>query len=172
METNLAKYLVYYPVRRRTVTTTGSHPDLTRTPSEEILLLTKASGGKGVPCGGALLDYWHWTGDETYNNLSYEGLLFQSGPNKDFVNSNWSFSLGNDDQAFWAMSALIAAETSFRDPPAGEAQWLALAQAVWNEQTDSKLRDGGCGFGLRWQANSLNPGFSYKNSTLHVDESS
>ncbi|TGJ84761.1 hypothetical protein E0Z10_g4020 [Xylaria hypoxylon] len=119
---------------------------------------------EGGAMWGALLDYWHWTGDDTFNNLTYQGLLFQAGPNKDFVNNNWSFSLGNDDQAFWAMSSLIAAETNFEDPPPKEAQWLALAQAVWNEQTDSRLRDGGCGFGLRWQAVSLNPGFSYKNT--------
>ncbi|GAW13075.1 hypothetical protein ANO14919_024530 [Xylariales sp. No.14919] len=119
---------------------------------------------EGGAMWGALLDYWHWTGDDTYNNITYEGLLFQAGPNKDFVNNNWSFSLGNDDQSFWAMSALIAAETGFRDPPQGEAQWLALAQAVWNEQTADNLRDGGCGIGLRWQAVSVNPGFSYKNT--------
>ncbi|KAI0973912.1 putative glycosyl hydrolase [Xylaria arbuscula] len=119
---------------------------------------------EGGAMWGALLDYWHWTGDDQFNNVTYQGLLFQAGPNKDFVNNNWSFSLGNDDQAFWGMSALIAAEDNFEDPPPTEAQWLALAQAVWNEQTANNLRDGGCGFGLRWQANSLNQGFSYKNT--------
>lgn len=113
---------------------------------------------------GTLLDYWHWTGDTTYNNVSYNSLLFQAGPNRDYADKNWSASLGNDDQAFWAMSALIAAETKFRDPPPDEAQWLALAQAVWNQQTADKLRDGGCGFGLRWQAVEFNHGFTYKNS--------
>lgn len=113
---------------------------------------------------GTLLDYWHWTGDTTYNNVSYNSLLFQAGPNRDYADKNWSASLGNDDQAFWAMSALIAAETKFRDPPPDEAQWLALAQAVWNQQTADKLRDGGCGFGLRWQAVEFNHGFTYKNT--------
>jgi mannan endo-1,6-alpha-mannosidase len=115
---------------------------------------------------GALLDYWHWTGDDTYNDVVYRSLLFQAGPNKDYNDKNWTSSLGNDDQAFWAMSALIAAETKFKDPPPDEAQWLALAQAVWNEQTADNLRDGGCGFGLRWQAFPLNKGFNYKNSTF------
>ncbi|KAI0802688.1 putative glycosyl hydrolase [Xylaria sp. FL0064] len=119
---------------------------------------------EGGAMWGALLDYWHWTGDSTFNNLTYQGMLFQAGPNRDFVNNNWSLSLGNDDQAFWAMSALIAAEDNFQDPPSSEPQWLSLAQAVWNEQTADNLRDGGCGFGLRWQANSLNAGFSYKNT--------
>ncbi|KAI1819014.1 glycoside hydrolase family 76 protein [Xylaria intraflava] len=113
---------------------------------------------------GALLDYWHWTGDDTYNNVTYESLLFQAGPNADYNDKNWSLSLGNDDQSFWAMSALIAAETNFQNPPPNQAQWLALAQAVWTEQTADKLRDGGCGFGLRWQAVYTNPGFDYKNT--------
>ncbi|KAI1170993.1 glycoside hydrolase family 76 protein [Nemania sp. FL0916] len=113
---------------------------------------------------GTLLDYWHWTGDATYNNITYDALLWQAGPNRDFADKNWTSSLGNDDQAFWAMSALIAAETKFQDPPPDQPQWLALAQAVWTEQTADNLRDGGCGFGLRWQAISLNPGFSYKNT--------
>ncbi|KAI1160337.1 family 76 glycoside hydrolase [Nemania serpens] len=113
---------------------------------------------------GTLLDYWHWTGDDTYNNLTYDAMLWQAGPNRDYADKNWSFSLGNDDQAFWAMSALIAAEDKFRDPPPDQAQWLALAQAVWNQQTAEDLRNGGCGFGLRWQAVSINHGFSYKNT--------
>ncbi|KAJ2988247.1 hypothetical protein NUW58_g4079 [Xylaria curta] len=94
---------------------------------------------------GTLLDYWHWTGDETYKKVTYESLLHQAGPNRDYADKNWSFSLGNDDQAFWGMSALIAAEYKFQDPPPEEAQWLALAQAVWNQQTAENLRDGGCG---------------------------
>lgn len=117
---------------------------------------------------GTLLDYWHWTGDDTYNNLTYDALLWQAGPNRDYADKNWSFSLGNDDQAFWGMSALIAAEDKFRDPPPDQPQWLALAQAVWNQQTSDKLRDGGCGFGLRWQAVQFNHGFNYKNSTLLI----
>ncbi|KAI1438427.1 glycoside hydrolase family 76 protein [Xylaria sp. CBS 124048] len=119
---------------------------------------------EGGAMWGALLDYWHWTGDDTYNNLTYESLLFQAGPNRDYNDKNWSISLGNDDQSFWAMSALIAAENNFQNPPPDQAQWLALAQAVWNEQTAPDLRDGGCGFGLRWQAVYTNPGFDYKNT--------
>ncbi|KAI1360657.1 putative glycosyl hydrolase [Xylaria arbuscula] len=119
---------------------------------------------EGGAMWGTLLDYWHWTGDDSFNNLTYQGMQWQAGPNADFVNNNWSFSLGNDDQAFWGMSAVIAAEFNFQDPPESDPQWLALAQAVWNEQTADNLRDGGCGFGLRWQANSLNQGFTYKNT--------
>jgi mannan endo-1,6-alpha-mannosidase len=117
---------------------------------------------------GTLLDYWHWTGDDTYNDMTYRALLHQAGPDEDFKDRNWTASLGNDDQAFWGMSALVAAETKFQDPPKDQAQWLALAQAVWHEQTADDLRDGGCGFGLRWQAVKNNRGFDYKNSTYQV----
>ena len=55
---------------------------------------------------GTLLDYWHWTGDDSFNNLTYQAMQWQAGPNGDFVNNNWSFSLGNDDQAFWDMMLL------------------------------------------------------------------
>jgi mannan endo-1,6-alpha-mannosidase len=132
------------------------------------ILLTKGFRWEAGAMWGALLDYWHWTGDDTYNNLTYRSLLFQVGPDKDYKDKNWSRSLGNDDQAFWAMSALIAAETKFQNPPPEQAQWLALAQAVWNEQTDDELRSGGCGFGLRWQIFPYNNGYDYKNSTLLI----
>lgn len=47
------------------------------------------------------------------------------------------------------MSAMLAAESNFQDPPIFQPQWLALTQAVYNSQT---LRlDSGCGGGLRWQ---------------------
>ncbi|KAI1814415.1 glycoside hydrolase family 76 protein [Poronia punctata] len=113
---------------------------------------------------GTLLDYWRWTGDDSFNDMAYRALLWQAGPDKDFRTINFTASLGNDDQAFWAMSALIAAETKLKDPPPDQAQWLSTAQAVWHEQTADFLRDGGCGFGLRWQAVKENRGFDYKNT--------
>jgi mannan endo-1,6-alpha-mannosidase len=47
---------------------------------------------------GALIDYWHFTGDTTYNELVSEGLLFQVGPKLNYMPPNWTASLGNDDQ--------------------------------------------------------------------------
>ncbi|KAK8032607.1 glycoside hydrolase family 76 protein [Apiospora arundinis] len=66
---------------------------------------------------GALLDYQHHTGDKDYERIVSEALLFQVGDDRDYNPANWSASMGNDDQAFWGMSAMIAAETGFRDPP-------------------------------------------------------
>ena len=82
------------------------------------------------------------------------------------MHKNWTASLGNDDQAFWGMTAMLAAELNFRNPPEDEPQWLALAQAVWNEQAlDDNRRDDECGGGLRWQIYNFNNGYDYKNST-------
>lgn len=74
--------------------------------------------------------------------------------------------MGNDDQGFWGMTAMIAAETGFEDPPPDGPQWLALAQAVFNDQSDMSRRapDGNCKWGLRWQAYQTNNGWDYINS--------
>ncbi|KAG6057957.1 hypothetical protein E4U32_004842 [Claviceps aff. humidiphila group G2b] len=73
-------------------------------------------------------------------------------------------SLGNDDQGFWGLSAMLAAENKFPDPPTDQPQWLALAQAVWNTQADPSRYDKTCGGGLRWQIPFSNQGYGYKNT--------
>jgi mannan endo-1,6-alpha-mannosidase len=83
---------------------------------------------------GTLIDYWHYTGDTSYNEVISNGIQWQVGENLDMMPSNWSQSMGNDDQAFWGMTALLAAETKFPDPPSNKPGWLALAQAVFNTQ--------------------------------------
>lgn len=114
---------------------------------------------------GTLIDYWHYTGDESYVNTTKESLLFQTGPNNNYMDPNWTASLGNDDQAFWGMSAMLAAENVFPDPPADEEkQWLSLAQAVFNTQAHPDRHDETCGGGLRWQIPPHNNGYNYKNS--------
>jgi len=61
------------------------------------------------------------------------------------------------------MAAMLAAETNFQNPPKGQPQWLALAQAVFNEMA-SRWDESTCGGGLRWQIFTFNNGFTYKNS--------
>lgn len=111
-----------------------------------------------------MIDYWHYTGDETYNDVTLEGMQFQVGENADYAPKNWSLTLGNDDQSFWALSAMLAAEVNFRDPPLDKPQWVALAQAVWNEQAGPEHHDSDCGGGIRWQVYPTNRGYDYKNS--------
>lgn len=112
---------------------------------------------------GAMVDYWHYTGDSTYNRVVTDALLFQVGPDKNYMHPNWSAQLGNDDQAFWAMSTMLAAEVNYPNPPTGQPQWLALAQAVFNSQITPERRDKSCGGGLRWQI-FPNVGYDYKNA--------
>lgn len=112
---------------------------------------------------GAMVDYWYYTGDSTYNEETTQALLFQVGPNDDYMPPNQTKTLGNDDQAFWALAALSAAEVNFPNPPADQPQWLALAQAVFNTQVP-RWDPTTCGGGLRWQIFTFNNGYNYKNS--------
>ena len=117
---------------------------------------------------GTYIDYWHLTGDTSYNAVVTEGMLHQTGPYHDYQPPNHTASLGNDDQGFWGMSAMLAAENKFPDPPDDQPQWLALAQAVFNTQAAPERHDETCNGGLRWQIPQLNTGYDYKNSTTSI----
>ena len=112
---------------------------------------------------GALVDYWYFTGDDTYNEITTQALLAQVGPNDDYMPPNQTKTEGNDDQAFWGMAAMSAAEDRYPNPPAGEPQWLALAQAVFNSQA-IRWDTSTCAGGLKWQIFSFNNGYNYKNT--------
>lgn len=83
---------------------------------------------------GSLIDYWYYTGDDTYNDITKQALVFQMSPTYDYMPANQSKDEGNDDQVFWAFSVMSAAEYKFPDPPSGDPSWASLAQAVWNSQ--------------------------------------
>lgn len=119
---------------------------------------------EGGAMWGTLIDYWYLTNDTTYNDLVMQAIQWQTGPNDDFQPPNVTLSLGNDDQGFWGMTAMLAAEEKFPDPPADRPGWLALAQGVFNTQASPDRHDGTCGGGIRWQIPPTNPGYSYKNS--------
>lgn len=57
---------------------------------------------------GAMIDYWHYTGDTTYNDVVTQALLFQVGPNRDYMPPNVTASLGNDDQVRHVSPALYS----------------------------------------------------------------
>jgi len=115
---------------------------------------------------GALIDYWKLTGDPSYNDVITQAMLWQVGPGRDYMPPNVTASLGNDDQGFWGMSAMTAAENGFPDPPDDEPQWLALAQAVFHTQANPDRHDTTCNGGLRWQIPLSNNGYNYKNSKV------
>src|SRR5579859_1817133 len=109
-----------------------------------------------------MMQYWWITGDTKYNDLITQALLWQVGDGRDYMPSNQSTSEANDDQAFWALAAIAAAEMRFPNPPPDQPQWLALAQAVFNQQ--ARRWDPSCGGGLRWGIDSFMTGYTYKNS--------
>jgi mannan endo-1,6-alpha-mannosidase len=103
------------------------------------------------------------TGDTTYNDEVTQAILHQAGPKggESFVPSNQSKSEGNDDQIFWAFSAMNAAELNFPAPSADDPSWAAMAQSVFNGQANRW--DDNCAGGLRWQMFAFNNGYNYKN---------
>jgi mannan endo-1,6-alpha-mannosidase len=110
-----------------------------------------------------LINYWYYTGDASYNNETVQAILWQAGPDYDLKPANQTLTEGNDDQGFWGMAVMTAAEVNFPNPPAGTPGWVALAQAVFNQMTtrwDTTM----CGGGLRWQIYPWNAGYNYKNS--------
>lgn len=111
----------------------------------------------------AMVDYWYFTNDTTYNDIVEQAMVHQAGDDRNYMPANASKSLGNDDQGFWGMTAMTAAETKFQDPPADQPQWLALAQAVFTTQMQ-RWDTATCGGGLHWQIFTFNPGYEYKNS--------
>ncbi|KAL4898729.1 glycosyl hydrolase family 76-domain-containing protein [Aspergillus ambiguus] len=112
---------------------------------------------------GALVEYWYYTGDAQWNEITTQALLHQTGPADNYMPPNQSTTLGNDDQAFWGLAAMSAAEVKYPNPDEDEPQWLALAQAVYNTQVP-RWDEATCGGGLRWQVFSFNDGYTYKNT--------
>ncbi|EUC37786.1 glycoside hydrolase family 76 protein [Bipolaris victoriae FI3] len=116
-------------------------------------------------CGamfGSFVDYWYYTGDDTYNNITTQAMVHQIGQPQAFMPPNQTSTLGNDDQAFWALTALSAAENKLPDAE-GQMSWLSLAIAVFNTQVP-RWNPRTCGGGLNWQIFSFNNGFDYKNT--------
>jgi mannan endo-1,6-alpha-mannosidase len=111
----------------------------------------------------ALIDYWFYTGDDTWNDITIQGMLWQAGENKAFMPNNQSKTEGNDDQVFWGFAAMSAAERNFPNPPDDQPQWLEMAQAVFNTQAP-RWDPSSCGGGLRWQIFTWNNGYNYKNT--------
>lgn len=110
----------------------------------------------------ALISYSQLTGDNQYNELLAEALKHQLGKEANFLPSNQTKSIGNDDQATWALGALTAAEAGWADPVEGKS-WLGIAATAFDDMTqrwDAETCDGG----LHWMIFSFSSGWDYKNS--------
>jgi mannan endo-1,6-alpha-mannosidase len=112
---------------------------------------------------GAMLDYYHYTNDSTYNEVTALALLSQVGPNYDYVVPAQEFDEGNDDQLFWAYATMSAAEKNFPQPGTGNYSWLQLTENLWNT-VQRRWDTSTCGGGLKWQVYPQNTGYNYKNS--------
>ncbi|XWX01846.1 hypothetical protein V2A60_009875 [Cordyceps javanica] len=115
----------------------------------------------------SLVDYWHFTGDGAHNDVVMRALLFQAGDGGDYMPANQTAAMGNDDQGFWGIAAMTAAERNFPNPPRDGPQWLGLAQRVFRDlagRWDAET----CGGGLRWQILSMNKGWDYKNGKSFI----
>ncbi|KAH6659687.1 glycoside hydrolase [Truncatella angustata] len=113
---------------------------------------------------GAMLDYYHYTGDATYNDVITQAITSQVGPNYDLMVPKHEGDEGNDDQAFWSFTILEAAERNFPQPDDSLPSWLDIAVNAWNTMIvrwDTQY----CGGGLFWQIFASNAnGMHYKNS--------
>ncbi|CCH46081.1 Mannan endo-1,6-alpha-mannosidase [Wickerhamomyces ciferrii] len=112
---------------------------------------------------GSMIDFWFYMENDTYLDMTKEALLAQAGDNWDYVPLNQSTTEGNDDQGFWGIAVMAAAERKFPDPDDDQPQWLYLAQAVFNTMA-SRWDGDHCHGGLRWQIFEWNSGYDYKNA--------
>lgn len=112
---------------------------------------------EGAGVFGSLIDYWYYTGDDTYNDVTTQAITWQMGSDRNFQPENASQTLGNDDIGFWAISALKAAEMKFPNPPSNDGQWIPVVQTVFNNFV-SRWDPKTCGGGLRWQVFPLASG--------------
>jgi mannan endo-1,6-alpha-mannosidase len=108
-----------------------------------------------------LIQYWWLTGDTQFNAAIQEGMYWQKGDD-DFFPSNYSQYLGNDDQVFWGLAAITAAELNFPEQT-NQPSWVSLAQGVFNTQVP-RWDTSSCHGGMRWQIWPYQSGYTTKNA--------
>jgi mannan endo-1,6-alpha-mannosidase len=112
---------------------------------------------------GSLIDYSYYMEDHSYDQTILDALVYQTGDNDNYMPLNQTTTEGNDDQGFWGIAVMAAAEKNFTAPSDPNKQWLALAQAVFNTMS-VRWDMTECNGGLRWQIFQWNSGYDYKNS--------
>ena len=136
---------------------------------------------------GGMVEYWHYTGDRTYNDVVAQAIFAQKSPTNDFLMPEQVYDTvcilvsplhhekehllrgmcdkGNDDQAFWGLTAITAAERNFPLPAnAGSPTYIQLAENVFNDMASPRWNTTTCGGGLQWQFTPANNGFYYKSA--------
>ncbi|KAK8087505.1 glycoside hydrolase family 76 protein [Apiospora phragmitis] len=124
--------------------------------------------GSGGFLWNTLIDYGNATGDIKYVDSIVKGLGWQVGQNHDFMPTNWTVGMGNDEQAIWASAALTAANSGLPGPPSVESGWLSVAQNVLAEQPLRRINNGTCEGALRWQLFPSSNGYGYIQTTSNA----
>ncbi|CCE88419.1 Piso0_001924 [Millerozyma farinosa CBS 7064] len=112
---------------------------------------------------GSLIDYSYYTENDTLVPIIKQALTYQTGEDDNYIPLNQSTTEGNDDQGFWGIAVMAAAEKNFSNPSDPKKAWLTLAQAVFNTMS-ARWDTKDCGGGLRWQIFQWNSGYDYKNT--------
>ncbi|KAF5019347.1 hypothetical protein F66182_8656 [Fusarium sp. NRRL 66182] len=160
---SLASSLISFYHGNESGQTPGLLPEVTIDDNEA----GEASGYYWLQSGAfmsAYIDYWHLTGDDTYNDLVAQGIQWQVGENHDFMPANRTATIANDEQSIWALGALTAAEYDFPASSGEQPRWLDLAIAVWEtqrERWDLEVENGSCDGGLRWGIVPTFDGYDY-----------
>ncbi|RAH75007.1 glycoside hydrolase family 76 protein [Aspergillus aculeatinus CBS 121060] len=117
--------------------------------------------GEGGVLFNLMIQYWYFTGDASNNPAVSQGMYWQIGDN-DYMPSNWSSQIGNDDQMAWGLAAMTAAELDYPQD-VNQTSWLTLAEGVFNTQV-ARWDTSNCGGGLRWQIWPFESGYTQKNA--------
>ncbi|KJZ79278.1 hypothetical protein HIM_01429 [Hirsutella minnesotensis 3608] len=115
---------------------------------------------------GAMLDYYHYTKDPSYNDVIIQALSAPTNlaPTFDYMPKEHAQEEGNDDLFFWGSAVMSAAERNFPQPNKDIPAWIDIAKNVFNSLI-SRWNTEKCGGGMLWQIYPTNPnGMTYKNS--------
>ncbi|QDS76159.1 hypothetical protein FKW77_007491 [Venturia effusa] len=116
---------------------------------------------------GGMIEYWHYTGDARFNDVTHEALTYQLSlsPANDFNIPGEGYDTGNDDQAFWVIAAMSAAEYGFPEPIPPAPTWPQVVVNAFEVFTQRWALDSStCNGGLRWQFMESKAGWNYKNA--------
>ncbi|PQE27826.1 glycoside hydrolase family 76 protein [Rutstroemia sp. NJR-2017a WRK4] len=138
--------------------------NVTNTPSTIAVLPSPYYWWEAGAMWGTMVDYYHFTGDSSYNDVTIQALASQVGPNYDYMVPNHQKDEGNDDQAFWGFATMSAAEKGFPEPTnTGGFTWVQLTENMWNTIA-ARWDTTSCNGGLKWQIFTFNNGYDYKNA--------
>lgn len=119
-------------------------------------------------CFGAMIDTWTICNNDTYVQMLQASIYHQAGPNFNYMLLNQSHVEANDDQLFWGLTVMEAAERGL--PPvddSSDASYLEMSQAVYNTVWE-RWNDASCGGGLSWQIFSNMSGYDYKSTASNA----